>query len=64
MSDHKFKIIHDLSKEYAFRRFDFTNESPEELLKDYQEASDRISKILDEQETKASEATLEAMDIL
>ncbi|WP_195948125.1 hypothetical protein [Paraclostridium bifermentans] len=51
-------LAHELAIKYTFENFDFKTDSPEDLLKLYQETHDKIDTVLTEQETKLSEESL------
>lgn len=51
-------LAHELAIKYTFENFDFKADSPEDLLKLYQETHDKIDTVLTEQETKLSEESL------
>jgi hypothetical protein len=49
------QLVYDLSKEYVFRTFDFKNNTPEDLIKSYQDTSAKIEEVLKEQDSKNDE---------
>ncbi|WP_373845075.1 hypothetical protein [Clostridium sp.] len=49
------QLIYNLSKEYVFRTFDFKNNTPENLIKSYQDTSAKIEEVLKEQYSKKAE---------
>ncbi|MCB2297760.1 hypothetical protein [Clostridium tagluense] len=49
MSEYEKQIIFDLSKKYVFETFDFKNDSPQGLIKMFQEVSSKIEKVIEEQ---------------
>ncbi|ABS35412.1 hypothetical protein [Clostridium botulinum] len=55
MDESQKQLIFELSKKYVFETFDFKSKSPEELLKYYQETSEKISKVIEDQNTKLAE---------
>ncbi|MBO0538535.1 hypothetical protein EXQ27_07705 [Clostridium botulinum] len=59
MDESQKQLIFELSKKYVFETFDFKSKSPEELLKYYQETSEKISKVIEEQNTKSAEESVE-----
>jgi len=59
MSEFQKQLIHDLSKKYVFETFDFKSKSPEELLKYYQEISETISKVIEDQNAEIAEHNAE-----
>lgn len=64
MDDFQSKLTHELSIKYTFETFDFKGQSPEDLLKAYQDTSSRISKVIDAQNTKAVNESIETMSKL
>lgn len=64
MSDFEKQVVFDLSKKYVFETFDFKGKSPEELLKYYQETSEKISKVIDDQNAKLAEENAEILSKL
>jgi hypothetical protein len=52
MSDFQKQLISDLAKKYTFETFNFSDKSPEDLLTAYQETFDKISKVIDEQNSE------------
>lgn len=64
MSDFEKQIVFELSKKYVFETFDFKTKSPEELLKYYQETSEKISKVIDDQNTKIAEESAKMLSSL
>lgn len=51
-------LAHELAIKYTFENFDFKTDSPENLLKLYQETHDKIYTVLEDQESKRSEESL------
>lgn len=51
-------LAHELAIKYTFENFHFERNSPEDLLRFYQETHDRIYNVLKDQETKRSEESL------
>ncbi|WP_438335207.1 hypothetical protein ACIR03_02470 [Clostridium cochlearium] len=64
MSEFQNEIVFELSKKYVFENFDFKNKSPEDLLKFYQETSERISKIIEEQNAEIANQSMEMLSKL
>ncbi|CEQ00308.1 Uncharacterised protein [[Clostridium] sordellii] len=51
-------LAHELAIKYTFENFDFKTNSPEDLLKFYQETHDKIYNVLKDQDAKRSEESL------
>ena len=51
MNDFRKQVIHDLAKEYTFKNFDF-KKSPEEFFIFYQETSNKLESILENQDNE------------
>lgn len=62
MSDFEKQVIFELSKKYVFETFDFKNKTPEELLAYYQETSDKIEKVIDDQNSEIARHNAEMLD--
>lgn len=62
--DFKEQVVHDLTKEYTFNNFDFKNQSPEELLKLYQQTFEKINTVLKNQRTDMISKSVEMFNKL
>jgi hypothetical protein len=49
MSDFEKQIILELSKKYVFENFDFKNDSPQNLIKSFQETYNKIETVIEDQ---------------
>jgi len=60
MSDFEKQIAFELSKKYAFENFNFKTNSPQGLLESFQEAYDKIEKVIEDQNTEITKKSLKA----
>lgn len=59
MDNFQNQLIVDLAKKYTYETFDFKNKSPQDLLKEYQETFNKISKVVEEQNSKTLTESIE-----
>lgn len=64
MSDFEKQIIFELSKKYVFENFDFKNDSPQGLIKSFQETYNKIEMVIEDQNNTIANESLIAFSKL